>query len=163
DQTGDASSISLTDDGGAGALWIGGSNALLRLEVPALRPASTPPTVTLQSVRTDTAGLAALHAGGPMKFGPGIGRLDFSFAPGAGAPVAFTGRPAGLGRSTLADAPTSSPGGTARPTCQRSHARTFPLQHGQVGIPRKHQPRNPQSPQRRGRARRHAGGERADR
>ena len=83
DQAGDVSSANLTTEGGAEVLWIGGANALLRLETARLRPAEAVPAVSLQELQLGAGDLAPLTAGARTSFPSSVNRLEFVFAAGA--------------------------------------------------------------------------------
>ena len=83
DQAGDVSSANLTTERGADVLWIGGANAVLRLETTQLRPAEAVPEVFLRAVQLGASDLAPVAAGARANFPSSVKRMEFVFAVGA--------------------------------------------------------------------------------
>ena len=79
DHISDVTSLNLTGPDGSEVLWVGGENALLRLETAALQPAPPMPVVHLQQVNVDGTHQAPLTRGS-VTFPPEVSRLEFRFA-----------------------------------------------------------------------------------
>jgi signal transduction histidine kinase len=79
DHISDVTSLSLTDTGGRPALWVGGENALVRIETGLLRPAPAPAPARLRALEVDGAKVP-LARRGPAQFSADVNRIAFSFA-----------------------------------------------------------------------------------
>lgn len=85
DHISDVTSLSLTTGSGHPALWVGGENALVRIETSALRAAGPAPTVRLQKLLVE-GGSVPLGRRTGTRFAPDVNRLAFTYA----APVSET-------------------------------------------------------------------------
>lgn len=79
DHISDVTSLSLTHTGGRDALWVGGENALVRIETGQLRPAPPPPVTRLRQFTIDAAAVPIARRG-PALLAPDVNRIGFAFA-----------------------------------------------------------------------------------
>lgn len=79
DHISDVTSLSLTHTGGRAALWVGGENALVRIETEQLRPAPPPPAARLRQFTIDGAASSVARRG-PALLAPSVNRIGIAFA-----------------------------------------------------------------------------------
>jgi signal transduction histidine kinase len=89
DHIGSVNSMNLTGPSGKEVLWIGGNNALLRIEGLSLDVASPVPAVHLLDVRFNGMHRAVLRSIRRQIFGPEITQLSFGYSTGAGGEALF--------------------------------------------------------------------------
>lgn len=89
DHIGTISSMNVTGAPGRQVVWIGGDNALLRIEGTRLDQAHPAPAAQLRGVRSNGARRAALRPAARQVFDAQVGQLAFEYSAGAGAEDLF--------------------------------------------------------------------------